>query len=273
MRHSSLTLSLSFSLSLSALLATACVDPLDGADEPELATEVSALGNFPDLSPYAVEVTSANGGGCMDLPGGLPAGSVLWLQQFPCHGGANQRLRFEQVTSGVYRIRSAYDSNLCLDIPSGNTVSGQDIQFFPCHTGINQRWTVSALNASFGVIRPAASSGLCLDVENASTGVAKIQLTPCGSPVPANRQWRFRTYLGNTTAPSCTGNVTIAGTTLLPTLAASFPVGSGNIAGTCNSVTNSTFTLTCPANTNWMVANRNTINAGTAAFPIACFRQ
>src|SRR5690349_24604093 len=35
---------------------------------------------------------------------------------------------------------------LCLDIPSGNTVAGQDIQFYPCNSGSNQRWTVSALN-------------------------------------------------------------------------------------------------------------------------------
>jgi hypothetical protein len=266
-------MSLPLFVSFTAVVATACVDPHDPADDPAVGTAVSALGNFPDLSPNQVEVTSANGGGCMDLPGGLPAGSTPWLQQFPCHGGANQRLRFESVGSGAFRIHSAFDNSLCLDIPSGNTVSGQDIQFFPCHSGANQRWTVSVLNATFGTISPEANASLCLDVENASTGVAKIQLFGCGSPVQVNRQWRFRTLFQTQTMPSCTGNVTIGGTTLLPGLAVSFPVGSGILTGTCNSVTGSTFPVRCPTSTNWMVANRNTVNSGTAAFPLSCFRQ
>ncbi len=272
MRYS--TLSLSLSLSLSLPLA-ACVDPSGVADEPELelATAVSELGNFPDLSPQQVEVTSANGGGCMDLPGGLPAGSALWLQQFPCHGGANQRLRFQQLAGGVFAIRSAHDSNLCLDVPWGNNAAGQDVQFFPCHFGPAQQWTVSAYNASHGVIKPAGNSSLCLDVENASTGVAKIQLFGCGSPVAANRLWRFRTYLGNATGQACTGNVTIAGNTLVPGVVTKFAVPQGNIASTCNAVPATTIPLWCPWNTNYMVANRNTVNFGTAQFPIACFRQ
>lgn len=270
MRHS--TLSLSLSLSLSLPLA-ACVDPAEIADEPAVDTAVSALGNFPDLSPQQVEVTSANGGGCMDLPGGLPAGSTLWLQQFPCHGGSNQRLRFQQIGSGVYQIRSAYDTNLCLDVPWGNNVAGQDVQFHPCHGGPAQQWTVSAYDASHGVIKPAGNSSLCLDVENASTGVAKIQLYGCGSPVASNRLWRFRTYLANTTGQACTGNVTINGNTLVPGVVTKFAVPSGNIASTCNAVPSTTISLWCPANTNYMVANRNTANNGTAQFPIACFRQ
>jgi hypothetical protein len=268
---SSLSLSLTLSLSLALPLA-ACVGP-DAAGDPELATETSELGNFPDLSPQATEVTSANGGGCMDLPLGLPAGSVLWLQQYPCNGGSNQRLRFEQVGSGVFRIHSAWDNNLCLDVPSGNYASGQDVQFFPCHSGQNQRWAVSVYSATHGVIKPEANNGLCLDVENASTGAAKIQLYGCGSPVPANRLWKFRTYLGNTTGQSCTGNVTINGNTLIPGLVATFSVPSGSVTSTCNAIPMTSFALTCPWNTNYMVANRNTANAGTAAFPIACFRQ
>jgi Ricin-type beta-trefoil lectin domain len=259
--------------SLSSFTVAACLDPQDSSQDPSESTQVSALGNFPDLSPNQVEVTSANGGGCMDLPLGLPAGAPLWLQQFPCNGGGNQRLKFESLGNGTYRVHSAYNESLCLDIPSGNTVAGQDLQFFGCHSGANQIWTVSALNASFGTIHPLANSSLCLDVENASTGVAKIQLYGCGSPIATNRQWRFRTYLGTRSMPGCTGNVTIGGTTVIPGAVASFSVPGGVLTGACNSVSRTTFQVDCPATTNWMVANRNTANAGTANFPLACFRQ
>lgn len=260
---------LALSLSVACSL-TGCLDAEDTA--PNTDTAVSELGNFPDLSPLTVEVTSANGGGCMDLPGGLPAGSVLWLQQFPCHGGVNQRLRFESMGDGTFRIHSALDPNLCLDVPFA-TVSGQDVQFFACHLGANQRWTVGAVNASFGAIRPASNAGLCLDVENGSTGVAKIQVSDCGNPIAANRLWRFRTFRGQVTAPACTGNVQMAGINLIPGIVTKFNTANGTLTGTCNAVPVTTFTRFCPADTNYAIANRNTINAGTAAFPIACFRQ
>ena len=78
-----------------------------------------------DTLPVSLHYVSANGGGCMDLPLGLPAGVPLWLQQFPCNGGANQRLKFESLGNGTYRIHSAYNETLCLDIPSGNTVAAR----------------------------------------------------------------------------------------------------------------------------------------------------
>src|ERR1041385_309908 len=203
----------------------------------------------------------------MDLPiGGAPP---FWLQQFPCNDGDNQRLRFEDMSGGQYRIHSAHDNTLCLDVPSGVFASGQDIQFFPCHNGLNQRWTVAAHDVTFGMIRPAADANLCLDVENASTGIAHIQLFGCGSPVAANRLWKFRTLVGSATGNPCTGNVTIGATTVIPGQFAMFSA-AGNSQVTCSSVGSMPYRLTCPSSANWLLVNRGN---GTGRFPVTCFAQ
>ena len=62
----------------------------------------------------------------------------------PCNAGSNQRWRFEQINTGVFRIHSSWNFGYCLDLPSGNAVSGQDVQLYPCNSGNNQLWFVSA---------------------------------------------------------------------------------------------------------------------------------
>jgi hypothetical protein len=253
-------------LSCSLALASGCLD----LPEPS-STDVAALGNVPDVGLFQVQVTSAHSpSACMDLPGSGTGPAPYWLQQYPCNDGDNQRLRFEDMGGGQFRIHSAANNNLCLDVPiPSGVVSGQDVQFYNCHNGSNQRWTVAANDATYGVIHPAADSNLCLDVEDAATGIAKIQLYGCGSPVAANRLWKFRTLIATSQGRPCTGNVTIGTTTVLPGEFKMF-AASGHSSVTCASAGALPYSLNCGATANWMIVNRGN---GTGRFPITCFQQ
>jgi hypothetical protein len=254
---------------VAAALLAACVEPTEINEEPDLGTLGSELGNFPDLSPSRTQIVSALAGGCIGFQPGLPPGLAHLAKQLPCDTTTEQRFRFETMASGDFRIHSDLFPSWCLDVPFSNISSGQDLQFFDCHQGSNQSWTVNVVDATHATISPASNPALCLDIENASTGIANIQLFGCGSPPAANRLWRFRTLTGTRTGPACSGNITIAGVTLLPGQAGSIPVGSGNITGTCASVTLPTFSITCPTATNRVIAARN----GISSFPISCFRE
>jgi hypothetical protein len=258
------------------ILATACFD--DAALEPdpgdpELATAVSPLGD-PDPNPSHTQIASLNGspGGCLDLPLGVPAGQPLWLQQFPCNAGDNQRFRFVPVAPDVYRIHSSRNTGLCLDLPSSNAVSGQDVQLYPCHSGNNQLWLVDSSGSS-AVIKSILHLGLCLDVEDGTVNApARVQLFTCHGG--ANQAWRFRTWLGTDgSVRGCNGNVRFGagGPIVSPGGVNSFAVTGGNVETLCSdSLPFPRDTVGCPSTTNWMVPDRRN---GTGNYPVACFRQ
>lgn len=83
-----------------------------------------AAGPLPS-SPFPTQITSANGGGCIDAPLPQPAnaeGDGVWfLQQFPCNGGANQHWSFQATSSGTFVIQSAFNPRFCLDLPRAAT--------------------------------------------------------------------------------------------------------------------------------------------------------
>src|SRR5262249_49484195 len=84
-----------------------------------------AAGPLPS-SPFPTQITSANGGGCIDAPLPQPpnaeGGGGVWLiQQFPCNGGDNQHWSFQPTPSGTFVIHSTFNPKFCLDLPGAAT--------------------------------------------------------------------------------------------------------------------------------------------------------
>jgi hypothetical protein len=255
-------------IALIALLLTACFDT---AEPPDTSASSSAL-TWPVAGEETL-VTSMNAdargddGGCWDLPLGLPSNAVKWLQQHPCHARNNQRWKFEWRGAG-FRIHSARDYDLCLDVPSSNYASGQDVQLFPCHSGNNQLWVISQGTTS-STIRPWQSPSLCLDVENGvRTGLAKIQLFGCHGGT--NQAWKFHTYVDDD-GMSCSSTVRFGagGPTVSSGTSRSFRVTGHNFDVQCPLPRPRHEQLGCDDDeVDWLVVDRL---GGSGGYTVRCF--
>lgn len=206
--------------------------------------------------------------GCWDTS---PSGSPRTFQQYPCHARDNQRWVFETVGS-FFRIHSADDDDLCVDVPNSNMTSGQDLQLFPCHSGANQLWGLASVDGQSASIRPALDDTLCMNVENAIvTGQSRIQIYTCTDAI--NERWRFHDYLDDDTIGGCSGSVRFYSTQHAPSSVVG-PGGVGNYPVTTNkpdTLCSSDFDhelVNCPSGTDWIVADRL---GGTGSFKVRCF--
>ncbi len=205
--------------------------------------------------------------GCWDTS---PSGSPRTFQQYPCHGRDNQRWVFERVGSS-FRIHSADDDDLCLDVPSGNMSSGQNLQLFPCHSGANQLWRVfSTGDGQSATIRPALNTGLCIDVENAVvTQQSAIQIFSCHGG--ANQSWRFHDYLGDDGIGGCDYSVRFYSANPSPVVGpggvANFPVTHHRPDTLCAADFDHEL-VDCDPGTDWLVVDR--LN-GDGGFKVRCF--
>jgi hypothetical protein len=218
-------------------------------------------------------VTSANAQaygqnpGCWDTS---PSGSPRVFQQYPCHARDNQRWLFEPV-GNAFRIHSVDDDDLCLDVPSNNFVSGQDLQLFPCHNGANQLWRVFPNgDGETATIRPPSNLGLCMDVEDGiKTNQSRIQIFTCHGG--SNQSWRFHDYLDDDTVGGCNGSVRFYSVTPSPVVG---PGGVGNFPVTYHrpdTLCSADFDhelVQCPTGTDWLVVDRL---GGTGSFKVRCF--
>lgn len=228
------------------------------------------------LTTVETMVTSANAAnngqnpGCWDTS---PSGSPRTFQQYPCHARNNQRWKFEAAGILRYRIHSADDDGLCVEVPDGNAVGGQDLQIAPCDGGFNQLWDVRAVSGTTSAtIHPAADFNLCMNVENATiTNQSRIQVYPCTAAI--NERWRFHNYLDDDTIGGCSGSVRFYSTPH-PASALVGPGGVGNFpvsTNTPNTYCSSDYdqeNVKCPAGSDWIVADRL---GGTGTFKVRCF--
>ena len=161
---------------LVALLA-ACTDatlPTGPAAPPaaELRANIAPLG-------VAQQIVSALGGDlCIDIEGaGAEAGEPgNPATIYPCHGGANQQLRFE--ATGEIKL---YD-DMCLDAWGAQGNDGDAVVMWPCHGGANQRWRLTDGGELVGV------NEKCLDVWGADpTPGSRLVLYTCHGG--ANQRW------------------------------------------------------------------------------------
>ena len=161
------------SLALCMLAPLACDAPSDlddelvaesdGEDEELVEFRWSTpLTNHPTLVTSMNADAQGNNGGCWDT---APSGWKRHFQQYPCHAGNNQLWRFQAAPGGGFTIHSEDDDGLCLDVPSSNFASGQDLQMYPCHGQPNQIWNVFVRDGESATIRPRGHNDLCVDVE------------------------------------------------------------------------------------------------------------
>jgi hypothetical protein len=114
---------------------------------------------------------------CLDVASASRAPQAA-VNQFTCHGAANQRWHFWSVP-GTSNILVLNDwSGQCLDIPNGSTASGTQLQQYPCHGFGAQQFQRVPVGTDFALRN--AVSGLCLDVPDASTASGRrLQQFPC----------------------------------------------------------------------------------------------
>lgn len=166
--------------------------------------DISALHQlyFPDLTKLkglnpasALMVTNNKSGKCLQVAReGMGNGAAI--VQATCDGTAPQRWHLvykgnNAQGAGLYQFMSAW-SGKCIDIPSGETFNGVELQQFSCHNGSNQLLTVQPGNYVNGATHRFHHSGKCVDVPGGSeANHTRIQQFTCHGA--ANQQWRLRT--------------------------------------------------------------------------------
>jgi hypothetical protein len=153
---------------------------VSGTDLTTRVTVVAEAAACPSSTAPDYMLVVEHSNKCLDLPSANPADHVV-LQQFTCHGAANQRWRIVHIGDGYYTIQSVA-SNKCLDVAWASTAEGEAVQQFPCHNRLNQQWRIG----SGGIV--ARHSQKCLDIRGGGTedhAVAQ-QFTCHGGP---NQRW------------------------------------------------------------------------------------
>jgi len=187
----------------STLLALATLPP-EGltANSSWLSLPPTAAPSEPILQAAGVyEVVARHSGKCMDVSDVSPTDGAR-LQQWSCHGGANQQWRIEPAAGGFFRL-VAQHSGKCLDVTDWSIEDGVQLQQWACTDGENQQWTLQA--AADGYVSVISRhSDRVLDVNGASQedGAALVQNSLHGG---ANQQWLLRPAGGAQQPPPASG--------------------------------------------------------------------
>ena len=120
---------------------------------------VTEGGSRPIISRYS--------GRCLDVKSASTANGAN-VQQYSCHGGANQAWDVVAVTN-MDAVLIAEHSGKCLDVKGASTATGAYIQQFSCHFGTNQRWEFFQGFGSDVFVEPLHSNR-CMAVSSRSNG-------------------------------------------------------------------------------------------------------
>ena len=135
----------------------------------------------------AMSLRSLNSWKCLDVAGGSSA-PIAKIQQFGCHGGANQLWDLDewQATDDVLFVGA--NNFMCLSATWDFVTGVGLIQQRPCDGKNWQRWELYWENSGIRVRNRA--TGRCMDVENASmSDGAQVNHFPCHGG--ANQAWGF----------------------------------------------------------------------------------
>jgi hypothetical protein len=117
------------------------------------------------VSGRTVQIVSKNSGQCLDVAAvGTHNGANV--QQWDCHGGANQLWTLTN-KGGEYYLITARHSGKCLDVAGVANNNGANVQQYDCHGGPNQLWSIIPQGGGYFLIT-AKHSGKCLDVAGVS---------------------------------------------------------------------------------------------------------
>lgn len=111
------------------------------------------------------------------------------IQQYSCHGSANQKWRLESVGDGYYQIISQR-SGKCIDVKAATDGDQTPVQLYDCHHGDNQKFRLQRVDGDYYLLI-ARHSGRCLDVRGlGQEDGAPVQQYQCN--YGTNQQWRLR---------------------------------------------------------------------------------
>lgn len=129
--------------------------------------------------PITTLLQAANSGHCMDVD----SFSRDWwapINQWGCHGGANQQWDMEQV-DGWYTLKSV-NSGQCLEVPASTWDSGAGLQQWGCIPGAwHQQFKIRSQGGGFFLV--ARHSGKCIAVGRGSKDQgARLTQEGCDAP-------------------------------------------------------------------------------------------
>jgi uncharacterized protein (DUF1501 family) len=121
-------------------VVAAPVEPLTahGANAP--ATSSASSRPAASQAGAVYEVVARHSDKCLDVKA-VSSEDGARLQQWSCHGGANQQWRVEAVTGEWVRL-VAQHSGKCLDVTDWSIENGTQLQQWACGDGENQQWTL-----------------------------------------------------------------------------------------------------------------------------------
>jgi uncharacterized protein (DUF1800 family) len=169
--------------SLLLLFALVCVV---GAGGPELPSGRLQAQSSP--APGTYELIARHSSQCLDVSGASLDDSAA-INQWPCHGGANQRWRLESTGDGYVTLIATH-SGKALDVSGASTDNAALLQQYTPHGGTNQQWQLQSVGDDYYTIA-ARHSGKMIDVDHALTteGTSIIQWPANGG---LNQQWQLR---------------------------------------------------------------------------------
>lgn len=142
--------------------------------ETDVAGAVRVLTNTHPQPTFTLR--NAGTGKCADVANSSRSDQAA-VNQFTCHGGANQRWYFWTVP-GTSRILVVNDySGHCLDIPWGTTNGGEAVQQFSCHGDGSQQFERVARGSSIAIRR--SGTNLCLEAPAAGVNSTQLRQVPC----------------------------------------------------------------------------------------------
>ena len=171
-------------------------------------------------------------GRCLDLRGGTYDDGTT-VQVYDCVQQMNERFHYDQFSRELETYEHAYkvlaapgepdgtfpvklatangsagqkfdftnvqllgDGGRCVDVPSGTTVPGTQVQSYPCNGGTNQRFTY---NASRELRTP---TGMCLGFSNSTLG-APLQIQKCTGSSLQHFQFQHGGLIKNDASSLC----------------------------------------------------------------------
>ena len=152
----------------------------------DIAGAVRVLTNTQPQTTF--KLVNVNSGKCLDVANWSRTNNAA-VNQFDCHGGANQRW-YTWTVPGTNRHLIINDwSGQCLDIPGGSLANGAQLQQFSCHGFGNQQFASTLFFLNWAFRFQNFTSSKCLDIPNASTASGvRVQQFTCHNGT--NQQWR-----------------------------------------------------------------------------------
>ncbi|MCC6746607.1 MAG: RICIN domain-containing protein [Deltaproteobacteria bacterium] len=136
------------------------------------------------LTTNWVQLKAVHSNKCMEVWGSATYNGAN-VQQWSCHGGDNQKWRFEVVGTGEfkYRVRNK-NSSKCLDVAGSGTSNGTNVDQYTCYDSYeNQRFSLTPVGGGSSYeLRPlhVPLHDKCVEVNGASTANgANIDIWSC----------------------------------------------------------------------------------------------